>query len=102
MVMIDFPSVKLQDQTIGAPFAGVKVRIPEPFVLGSPMTTDAREKSLVPAARDLNIAAVDERLGAHERSIQHLDTAVCEALERQLSHEHNAVTVFRQWARQAT
>ncbi len=58
--MIHFPSVKLQDQTIRAPLAGVKARIPEPFVLGSTMTADAREKSLVPAARGLNVPAVDE------------------------------------------
>ena len=70
--MIDFPSVKLQDQTIRTPLAGVKVRIPEPFVLGSTMTADAREKSLVPAARGLNVAAVDEGLGAHDRIIHTL------------------------------
>src|SRR6187402_1026143 len=68
-MMVHFPCVKLQDQTIRSPLAGVKVRIPEPFVLGSTVTADAREKSLVPAARGLNVAAVDEGLGAHERTI---------------------------------
>ena len=68
-MVVDLPRVKLQDQTIRAPYAGVKVRIPEPFVLGSAMTADARKKPLVPAARGLNVAAVDEGLGAHERTI---------------------------------
>ena len=71
-MMIDFPSVKLQDQTIRAPLAVVKVWIPEPFVLGSTMTADAREKSLAPAGRGLNVAAVDEGFGARERSIHTL------------------------------
>jgi hypothetical protein len=81
-MMIDFPSVKLQDQTIRAPLASVKVRIPEPFVFGSTMTADAREKSLVPAARGLNVAAVDEGLGAHERTIHPLSQGLFSSIAR--------------------
>ncbi len=43
----------------------MEARIPEPFVFGPSMTADAPEKSLVPAAGSLNVAAVDEGLGAH-------------------------------------
>ena len=68
-MVIDLPRVKLQNQTVRAPLAGVKVRIPEPFVFGSTMAADAREKSLVPAARGLNVAAVDQGLGAHESTL---------------------------------
>jgi hypothetical protein len=66
-VVIDLPRVQLQDQPVGAPLAGVVPRIPKPFVLGPSMTTHAPEQSLVPAARGLNVAAIDQRLGAHER-----------------------------------
>ncbi len=69
VVVIDLPCVQLQDQTVRAPLAGVEVRIPEPFVLGPSMAADAPEKALVPAAGGLNVAARDERLGAHERSL---------------------------------
>ena len=68
VVVINFPCVQLQDQTVRVPLAHVEVRIPEPFVLGPSMTADAPKKSLVPAAGSLNVTAVDEGLGAHGRT----------------------------------
>ena len=37
------------------------------FVLSPSVTADAPEESLVPAARGLNVVAVDQGLGAHGR-----------------------------------
>jgi hypothetical protein len=39
------------------------------FILTAAAHSEGREKPLVPAARGLNVAAVDEGLGAHERTI---------------------------------
>jgi hypothetical protein len=69
VVVIDVPRVQLQDETVRAPLARVELRIPEPLVLRSSVTADAAEESLVPAARYLNVAAVDEGLGAHVTAI---------------------------------
>lgn len=65
VVVVDVPSVQLKDQAVGAPLAGVKPGIPQTFVLSPTVTSYASEKALVPAARGLNIVAVDQRLSAH-------------------------------------
>jgi hypothetical protein len=70
VVVIDLPGVQLQDQTVGSPLAGVKLRIPESFVLVAAVTADAPEESLVPEAGGPNVAAVDERLSAHGKIIR--------------------------------
>jgi len=65
VMVIDLPSVKLQDQTVGAPLAGVELGIPQALILGSAMAAHAPQKPLVEAAGGLNVAAIDQGLGAH-------------------------------------
>jgi len=69
MMMVDVPSVQLKDQAVWTPLTGVKLGIPQTFVLSPAMTPDASEKALVPAARGLNVVAVDQRLSAHTQSL---------------------------------
>jgi hypothetical protein len=65
VVVIDIPSVQLQDETIGAPLAGVELWIPQTFVLASAMAAHAAEKPLVKTTGGLYVVAVDQGLGPH-------------------------------------
>jgi len=65
VMVIDLPSVKLQDQTVGTPLAAVELGIPQTLILGSAMAAHASKKTLVEAAGGLNVVAIDQGLGAH-------------------------------------
>ena len=69
VMVIDVPSVKLKDQSIRAPLAGVKLGVPQTLVLSAAVATHASQKDLIPPARCLNVAAVDQRLSAHSQSL---------------------------------
>jgi len=47
----------------------VKLRIPKTLVLSTAVATHASQKDLVPPARCLYVAAIDQRLNAHSQSL---------------------------------
>ena len=69
-MVVDVPGVKLKDQAVRAPLAGVKLGVPETLVLAPAVAAYAPEKALVLAARGLYVPAVDQRLSAHAPSLR--------------------------------
>lgn len=59
VVVVDTPRVKLKDETVRTPPALVEPGIPESFVLAPAVASHASKKALIPAARSLNVAAID-------------------------------------------
>lgn len=59
VVVVDVPGMELKYQAVWAPLAEVKLWIPQTFILRPAVTSDASEEALIPAARGLNVAAID-------------------------------------------